>query len=125
MDQFIQVMMAGRMKDVPIIVILAVIIVSKLFADAQYGSPEYYYTYYVAQDDIDASTRGTTVSFCKNPLPCLSVHASCFFQTTSSLQLYWMNGSEVRYLEAYQRPEDSIVVVIANVIHVYKINTAG
>ena len=36
-----------------------------------------------------------------------------------------MNGVELRYLEAYQRPEDSRVVVIANVIHIYKINTAG
>ena len=61
MEQFIQALIAGRMKDVPILATLAVIIVSNLLTDTQYGSLEYSsYSYHVAEDD--ASAHGTTVS---------------------------------------------------------------
>ena len=80
MERFIQALMAGRMKNVPILATLAVIIVSKLLTDTN-GSLEYSsYSYYVAEDD--SSTHGTTVSLCKNPLPrCASTFCMFFRQT--------------------------------------------
>ena len=61
MEQFIQALIAGRMKDVPILATLAVIIVSNLLTDTQYGSLEYSsYSFHVVEDD--ASAHGTTVS---------------------------------------------------------------